>query len=258
MMSFSYKAQHPMASVRIGRVRIGDTPRVVATLVTPHLPNRLADARRDGADLVELRLDYLAHWPEARVVEAVKRAARATDLPLIATARAAREGAARRDGWIGDERRREALLKAVLPHVQAVDIELSSAIAPEIVAAARKASCAVIVSYHHFQSTPSVSRLRGLVGQCRARGADVVKLVTTARAPVDMVRLLCLLHERPAHPLVAFAMGPHALLSRLMASFFQSALLYAGLGTPDGATPAAPGQPSLRDLTAALKQFRLR
>lgn len=244
-----------MPSVSIGRVRIGEPPRLVAAITAPELPRATADAKRAGADLAELRLDYLAHLADDRLIETARRAAKASPLPVIATLRPSREGGASREGAAADEKRREAVLCAVLPHVQAVDIELSSPALPGVVSAARKAGVTVIVSYHHFHSTPSLGRLRALAQLAKAKGADVVKIVTVARTPVEVLRLLSLLSERPGWPVAAFAMGPHALLSRVMGSFFRSALLY---GAPaSGRVPAAPGIPTIPDLKAAFRLFRL-
>ncbi len=246
-----------MPTIRIGRVRIGESPKLVATVTSPQKLSRLAEAKRDGADIAELRLDYLAHWPEERIVATVKKAAAASDLPLIATLRTPREGGARRDGFLSDEKRREALFKRIIPLIQAVDIELSSSILAEVIAAAKRENKTAIVSYHHFQSTPSLTRLRSLANLCKAKGGDIVKLVTVTQTPVEMIRLLSLLNERPCHPLAAFAMGRYAMLSRLMAHFFRSSLLYAGLSSNNSAVSAAPGQPAVLEFREALKRFRL-
>lgn len=247
-----------MALIRIGRVKIGEVPRLVAAITNPQLPAQLAAAKSAGADLAELRLDYLAHLPEEQIVEAARKAAAASALPVIATQRLPREGGARRDGVVADEKRRAAVFLALLPHVQAVDVELSSPILAEVAGAARKAGVTVIVSYHHFQSTPSLSRLRALTQLAKAKGGDVVKIVTTATTPVDLERLISLLQDRPGFPVSAFAMGKHALLSRVVAHYFHSCLLYGALPAAAGRTPAAPGIPQLAELTSALTQLHLR
>jgi len=245
-----------MPLVRIGRVRIGDSPRLVAAVTAPHRLAHLAEAKAAGADLAELRLDYLSRLPEERVVACVRSAVRAGSLPVIATIRSPREGGASREGFAGDEKRREALFLSLLPHVHAVDLELSSPILPIVSSAARKAGVPVIVSYHHFLSTPSLARLRALAQLCKAKGGDIVKIVTVTRSPIEMIRLLSLLHERPSEPLAAFAMGKYALLSRLMAYFFRSCLLYGSLSERSGA-PAAPGIPALAELRDAVRKFHL-
>jgi len=246
-----------MPPVRIGRVKIGDSPRLVAVITAPQNAAQLAQAVASGADIAELRLDYMSSMPEDRIVQAVRRAVQAGRLPLIATIRTPREGGAGRDGVAADEKRREALFKAIIPFVQAVDVELSSPILSEVADAGHKQGIPVIVSYHHFHSTPSLSRLKSLAMLCKAKGGDVAKIITTAKTPIEMIRLLSLLHERPCHPLAAFAMGKHALLSRLMAFFFQSSLLYGTLPGGRSHPAPAPGIPSLAELKAVFKQFRL-
>jgi 3-dehydroquinate dehydratase-1 len=247
-----------MPPVRIGRIRIGESPKLVAIITEPHVASQFARARNAGADFAELRLDYLSHWPEEKIIRAVKRASHAGEIPLIATLRTPREGGARRDGVLADEKRREALFKSLMPHVHAVDIELSSSIAGNVAAAAHKQGIPAILSYHHFRSTPSLTRLRALAQLCKAKGGDIAKIVTTAVAPIDLIRLLSLLHERPCHPLAAFAMGRHALLSRLAAFFFQSSLLYGTLPGQRLSPAPAPGVPTLTELTDAFRQFRLK
>jgi 3-dehydroquinate dehydratase-1 len=247
-----------IAAIRIGRVKIGDPPRLVAVVTSPQLPAQFATARAAGADLAELRLDYVAHLPEPKIVEIARKAAESSPLPLIATLRLPREGGARRDGVVADEKLRESAFLAVLPHVQAVDVELSSPILPIVSAAARKAGVAVIVSYHHFQSTPSLSRLRALAQLAKAKGGEIVKIVTTASTPVDIERLIALLQDRPGFPVSAFAMGRQALLSRVVAYYFHSCLLYGSLPAARGSVPPAPGIPTLAELTGALNQMHLR
>ncbi len=245
-----------MAQVRIGRVRIGDAPRLVAALTAPDRPGQAVAAKAAGADLVEFRLDYLSHLPEAKIVEMVKRAVKASPLPVIATIRTPREGGAARDGLAADDKKRESLFNAILPHVAAVDVELSSAALGTVISAARKIGVPVIVSYHHFSSTPAIGRLRALAQLCKARGGDVVKIVTMARTPAEHIRLLTLLQEKPSEPLAAFSMGPHAMLSRVMSGLFRSALIYGALPGAGG-PPPAPGIPLLADLRDRLRSFNL-
>jgi len=246
-----------MPLARIGRAKIGEGPKIVATIVSPQKMSNPAGVRQSGADIAELRLDFIAHWPEERITGLVKQASSRLDLPLIATVRASREGGAGNDGAAADEKRRLSLYKSVIPHVHAVDIELASPILAEVISAAHAKGRAVIVSYHHFQSTPSLTRLRALAQLSKAKGGDVVKIVTTARTPVDMMRLLSLLHEQPGRPLAAFAMGRYALLSRVMAYFFRSCLLYGRVDAERSGGQAAPGQPSVSELKQAIRQFAL-
>jgi 3-dehydroquinate dehydratase len=72
-----------------------------------------------------------------------------------------------------------------------------------------------------------------------------------------MIRLLSLLNEKPCHPLAAFAMGKHALLSRLMAFFFQSSLLYGSIPGGHSLPAPAPGIPTLDELKTVFRQFGL-
>jgi len=242
-----------MTHVRIGRVKVGDAPKIVVTITSPQNLQTIARACQAGADILELRLDYIANLPVEKIISITQKAACAAGVPIIATLRAHREGGARRDGMMADEPRRVALYQALLPYVQAVDIELACPLVHEVVANTHKKGRTVIMSYHHFHTTPALARLKALAQLAKAKGADVVKIVTTTRTPVEMNRLFTLLHDRPVWPIAAFSTGPHALLSRLMSWFFQSSLIYAGL---PGKT--VPGQPDINRVKGMLKHFGLR
>ena len=242
-----------MTHVRIGRVKVGDSPKIVVTITSPQNLQTVARACKLGADIIELRLDYIANLPEDEIISIARKASAAAGIPVIATLRAHREGGARRDGIMADEPRRVALYQSLLPYVHAVDIELACPLVHEVVANTHKKGKSVIMSYHHFRSTPALDRLKALSQLAKAKGADVVKIVTTTRTSMEMIRLFTLLDDRPAWPMAAFSTGPHALLSRLVSWFCKSSLMYAGL---PGKT--IPGQPNVEELKAALKQFGLR
>lgn len=202
-----------------------------------HTPAGFGAARKNPIDAVEVRADMLPQPPSADQLAALP-------LPAILTVRHHDEGGARP---IADSERL-ALYLELLPAAAAVDIEgRSLAGFGELIAAAHKARKAVIVSFHDFEATPALPKLRAWSAKARKGGADVVKIATKTETPADVSRLLTLLGEAEA-PLSVMGMGTLGRASRLLFAKAGSVLNYGWL-----AEPQVPGQwsaPDLRDLLA--------
>ncbi len=186
-------------------------------------------------DVLELRVDAFAQNP-ARLDALAAAAAR----PLIVTVRHPAEGGL--DAAL-DAPARRRLYERFLPVAAWVDLEVRSLRALAAVAAQARASGGkLIASFHDFQGTPGVRRLRALADRAAATGADVCKIATTTRTPGDLARLLDLLEShggRDGLPLLAvMGMGPLGKASRLTLAAAGSVLNYGHLG--DGAQ--VPGQ----------------
>src|SRR5207249_11124420 len=112
-------------SLSIGQLELGEIPRIAVPLLDDD-PRGDVEAIRDLADIIELRIDGFSNLdPEhVRGVIGEIREASADSLPLIATIRAADEGGI---AAVPDDVRGE-LFVATLPLVDAVDIELNSAL----------------------------------------------------------------------------------------------------------------------------------
>ncbi|MFD7653490.1 type I 3-dehydroquinate dehydratase [Actinosynnema sp. NPDC059797] len=180
------------------------------------------EARAARVDVAEIRVDRFADTGTAHVlrqVEAFK------GLPTLATARSRAEGGF----WRGTEEERLDLFRAVTPHVDAVDVELSSrAILDEVVATAREHDVLAVVSFHDFDRTPSLDDLRTTVRDARAAGADVVKISTMARSRDDLKRLATVLLE--GDDLIVIGMGEVGTASRIFFPALGSKITYTFLG----------------------------
>jgi len=190
--------------------------------------------KRLGADLAEIRLDYL----EGDVP--VEKLARAQAIPLIATFRSSKNRAARNSE---EGQRTEALITAAEAGFSYVDVELEtrdlSSVIDKLLAAGAKA----IASHHDFTETPSDIQLRKVLRLCRNSGAALSKLITTAKKLEDNLRLLTLAQEESKKcGLICFAMGRLGVLSRIFSPFYGASFTFASLG--DEGT-VAPGQISI-------------
>lgn len=99
----------------------------------------------------------------------------------------------------------------------------------------------LILSYHNFKETPSLTRLKTLVRSARKKGADVVKMATFIHRPEENVTLFELTRWAVEKniPIITVGMGAAGKLSRVVCPRLGSALYYAPL-TRDHST--APGQ----------------
>lgn len=185
------------------------------------------------ADVIEIRLDGMADPDIPLFLKELNK-------PLLFTNRPTWEGGNCADA----EPERIALLtKAAKANAAYVDIELNAdpTLATELIAAARANNCKTIVSWHDFKCTASSQALTEIFQrQCRS-GADIGKIVTTARCFQDVFRVLAL-QEQAAElgfPLIAFCMGPLGMISRVASTDLGGYMTYAA---PDNGPTTAPGQ----------------
>jgi len=180
------------------------------------------DLARRGAELVELRLDWIARAP--RLGDLLKNRPTAT----IITCRRESDGGR----FPGSEADRQILLRqAIGAGVEYVDIE-------EDLAASipRFGKTKRIVSYHNFDKTPD--NLEQIHARMCQLDADVVKVVTMANSPVDNVRVLNLIQGAKI-PTVAFCMGEYGTISRVLCGKFGAPFTYC---TFSKERVMAPGQ----------------
>lgn len=206
-------------------------PRICAVMVN----SDLAAARRVAADidLFEVRLDLIGDsWPEV---------ARQLNQPWIATNRIVSQGGR----WPGSEAERiDRLLEASHLGADIVDIELETKNLKEAVSLIKKKT-KCLLSYHELNGTPPLDELKDIVRRQQAAGADICKVVTTARRFDDNLTVLQLITEFPQASLVALAMGPLGLVSRVLCPLVGGYFTYASI---EPGKESAPGQITVADL----------
>jgi 3-dehydroquinate dehydratase/shikimate dehydrogenase len=183
----------------------------------------------DGADMVELRLDYLDTPDPVAALEGRR-------LPAIVTCRAAWEGGRFRGS---EEERRRILEAALAAGAEYVDVEAAAGFAPDIIQAT--GGRRIVVSRHDFTAPPRdvADRYRAL----RVMGAEVAKLAVATESLSDCLPLLDIADEDD-EPHVLLAMGPAGWPSRVLAARLGNRWTYAG----DGIAPGQlPGERLLRE-----------
>ena len=232
--------------VKLGNIKLGSMPRVVIVLSGHESMKTINAIKFKGADALELRVDLLSNLSIENVLKKVNSLQR-KGLPIIVTIRNKKEGGKRS---ISDNKRLE-LFNAVIPLVDAIDIELNSqTIIHEVVKAAKSKKTMVIISHHDFKGTPSIVNLKKIISKSKKIGADLVKIATLANKEEDVVRLTELTVECKDDHLVTIALGSKGSISRLTFPLYGSLLTYAYI-----TKPSAPGQLSFNDLREKLRLF---
>jgi len=191
-------------------------PRICAVIVNKDL--EAISAVEPLIDLYEVRIDLIGDgWPEL-----VKQ----LNQPWIACNRSADEGGK----WRGEEAKRiEELLKAVELGADIVDIELATRGLARVVPLIReKAKC--LLSFHEFNRTPPLNKMKEIVQRQLDAGADICKVVTMAQKVEDNLTALQLVADFPQARVVSLAMGPLGLASRILCPLIGGDFTYASMG----------------------------
>lgn len=189
---------------------------------------------RRGAELVELRLDWIAREPD------VGRLLQDRPTPVVVTCRRPNDGGR----YGGTEEKRTALLRqAIIAGAEYVDLEEDTAKVTR-----RYGKTKRIVSHHDFRQTPV--DLEEIHERLCKLDPDIVKIVTMANSPLDNVRMLKLVKDAKV-PTVGFCMGEIGVVSRILCGKFGSPFTYA---TFSSERILAPGQLSFEE-TKKLYRF---
>ncbi len=217
--------------IKIGKLCLNGIPRIAVSF-RDHTPRGfLRKAREKGVDVAELRIDQYTSFDPAHVLNEITKF---KNFPTIATIRSREEGG----GWNLSEKDRLSLFKAILPKIDAIDIELSAkAILAPVVKAAHAAGKLAIISYHNFERTPKGGVLNRILKQAKSSGADIVKLATMTLSGADIRALAAFTLAHADKNLIAITMGAQGVISRILFPALGSLITYASFGEP-----TAPGQ----------------
>ncbi len=202
----------------------------------------IVKAEAEGATFVEVRMDRL------ELIGELADLPKSTRLPLIATTKLQSE-----NGFFsGSEAdRKQTLLNAVKSGFQYVDVDFCSPNPAEAVALFKALGAKVVVSYHKPDGTLPHYALEKVLKNQLDSGADVCKIITTAKKTEDNLVVLRFISENAAKTkLVCFCMGEAGKTSRLLSPVFGAFFTFAALDT---AAQTAPGQISIKEMSTAYR-----
>jgi len=116
-----------------------------------------------------------------------------------------------------------------------------------MIAAAKERGVTVVISDHHFRSTPTLAGMLQRQRRAFAEGADIFKIAAMAADARSLARLIDFAARSPEMPRAIMGMGKFGQVSRLALACAGSLLNYGYLDTPN-----APGQWEARELKRLL------
>lgn len=244
-------------TARLGCVTLGEGMPAICVPVMgrtiPEIAQAAARAKAARADVIELRIDSLADRPDIRDAVGACSAVRenAEGIPLLFTLRT------RRDGGPGtpDVQAYEALLGAVMESrsCDAVDCELSAGEQTfvRIAKQAKRAGVLLVGSSHEFGEIGDMQCAAQWLKRQEALGADVCKAAVMTRTNAEafaLAQVYASAYEQLTIPMIAIAMGPAGIVTRIGAACMGSCLTFGTAGEA-----SAPGQIDAVRLRAALE-----
>lgn len=181
-----------------------------------------------GADLVEMRLDYIGRHIDLRRLLDEQHA------PVVITCRRREDGGR----WDKTEEERLMMLRsAIATGVDFVDLEED--VADKI---PRYGATKRIVSLHNFEETPD--NLEEVHARLANLDADVVKIATMANSFGDCIRMLRLVKSSSV-PTIGICMGDLGVVTRILGLSYGAPFTYTALSSD---RKIAPGQVTFNDM----------
>jgi 3-dehydroquinate dehydratase-1 len=191
--------------------------KIVAALTDP---THAAKAKKQGADVIELRIDLY----DGNLVTIVKKA-NAVGLPLILTLRSAQEGGQ----FFGTPEEWMRKIEPLLEYADYVDVERQFAGHVPVI---RDANKKIIASHHAGQMVP-LYILFVMERELRTYG-DIPKIVITPQTEADVLELLTFT-QAARKPICTGVMGSQFRYARAVLPLFGSEFVYCHMGTPTAA-----------------------
>ena len=216
------------------------TAKICVSILPKTVPEALQlieKAEEANADFIEVRLDRLEDCLESHLGLADLAAHGKT--AKIATDKSSRT----------ETEQREMLLSAAKSGFEYVDAELSTPQLNDLVKELKALGAKPIVSFHEFDGSLNVSELNSVLEREISSGAEVCKIVTTAKQVEDNLTALNFISaaSRKAK-VVCFCMGDIGKVSRLLSPLFGGFFTFASL---ERGKETAAGQMTIQEMKAA-------
>ena len=213
---------------------------------------KVSDAKRRGAEAVEIRCDGLAE-PDSDAILKMIASVQKCKLPVIVTCRDVSEGGVHP---IDFSVRLSILKQAVEAKVDFIDVEFAQFKQPDmhsvLKAALEQSETKLILSCHNFDGP--FEDINILYESILTLYPDAIpKIVYKAKHINDCFAAFDLLNEAD-RPAIAFCMGADGVVSRVLAKKFDSVLTFASL---DEDSQTAPGQVSVTAMKQMYKWDRI-
>ncbi len=204
-------------------------------------------AEAEHPDLIEVRLDSLKNHDQIADIPSCSKT------PLIATNKSTEKHGNFSES---ETERQKILVDAARNGFEYVDVDLGTPNQTKLIRNLHEAGAKVIVSFHDFEQTPPLSKLVKVLDEEVALGADVCKIITTARTVEDNLITLDFVSEASKKAkIVCFAMGELGKHSRLVSPVFGAFFTFASL---DEKRKTAKGQLTIQEMKSAYEALGLK
>jgi 3-dehydroquinate dehydratase I len=199
-------------------------------------------AKEGGADLVELRLDYIGELDDAKIGDLVD----GIEIPKIVTIRPEGQGGY----WKGEEKDRINHLMTCLSFgAQYVDVEDSMDIGwrYEMGKACKNSGAAMIISHHDFKKTPSKQEMIDICKNEFAAGASIAKIAVTPNSIEEVSNVLGVMEtfKVQGKKVIGISMGKLGVITRIAGPQVGAYLTYVCL---EKGKESAEGQLTLEQM----------
>jgi 3-dehydroquinate dehydratase type I len=188
------------------------------------------ECKAKGADLVEIRLDYLTEPLSINVLKRLAKIKDETGLPEILTFRPAWEGG-KFDKF--EERRLDILEDGINLGFDYIDLELKTdqKKRDKLLKIAKEAGVTTIMSYHNYKLTPTWKEIFNKIKECEKTGCDIIKVVYFNNSLVDALNVLKAgsAAKNLNYKYTVMGMGPFGHITRILAPIIECELVYAAI-----------------------------
>jgi len=197
------------------------------------------------ADFIEVRLDEMGETIKLGDLPA------STEIPLIATNKLL----SKNGSYTGTKTQLlQTLINAANNGFQYVDLDLSTIGLEKQITDFKNLGVKSIVSFHKFDGIFDSQEIRDILNKEIHSGADVCKIVGTAKQVQDNLTMLNFVSENASKTrLVCFCMGEHGRISRLLSPVFGAFFTFAAL---EQGNETASGQISINEMRTAYSLLR--
>jgi 3-dehydroquinate dehydratase type I len=220
------------------------TARICVSILPKTVPQALRlieTAEVAHADFIEIRLDCLEDCLENH--RGLADLAAHGKTPKIATDKASRK----------ETEHRQMLIAAAKSGFEYVDAELSTPQLKFLVKELKALGAKPIVSLHKFDGSLSISELNSVLEREISSGAEVCKIVTTAKQMEDNLTTLNFTSTASNKTkVVCFCMGELGKVSRLLSPLFGGFFTFASL---ERGKETASGQMTIHEMKAAYEML---
>jgi 3-dehydroquinate dehydratase type I len=202
-------------------------------------------AKSKGADIIEVRLDFLTEQLTNSILDGLYDVRQNVDVPFIVTIRPTFEGGRFSEG----EDERTALLSyAISKKFDYVDIELSmeDGIRRKLMESARGSEVKSIISSHDFKTKPSKEEILDRINECHNLKGDFAKVVCECQSIDDAQNVLwaAMVVKNMKLPYSIMGTGPFGHITRILGPVMGSRIVYTSLDfgseSQEGQVPITP------------------